>query len=565
MMNEEIEIDELASWLIIIFITLFGGWLRVLLLANKGMWLDETFSVWIANHSVPDMMQWIVKIDQHPPLYYLVLHSWIALYGDTPYYVRLLSALLGAGTIPIIYLIGKRMSGAMMGLAAGVFLALSPFHIYFAQETRMYTFLTFNAAVAIYALVRLLTDPRSVRPIGSQFRDALRLDAWRTSGRIEPDTEREFSYKDESRNQTGWRAWILRHRWLPIHTIETDLAWVALIVFSAATLLSHNTAVLFSLAVNLFVLGLMLFQRIKKSGAQPAFQAPSFGNWAKAQIGIFILWSPWIFFFIKQASAVYQRFWIPEPTWDTVTRVLGSFLNASAPMLASQAMVIWSLYVLVLCLGLVHYRKNFSRFVFLVTLFAIPFLGELIVSIWRPIFWGRTLIWITIPLFLLLAAGIAQLRFRLLILVALGVLGTNNLFSAGDYYRFFQKEDWYTAAGYVANFAEKDDLILFNSNFVEIPFDYYFKSFEKQYSLQVVRQGVPLDLFDSGIPEPGMTTNDIPGLMSLLGRHDRVWLVYSHDSYTDPMGLIPQTLASQKILIRTREFYGGQVQLYENP
>src|SRR6185436_2934006 len=98
-MNEEIEIDELASWLVIIFITLFGGWLRVLLLANKGMWLDESFSVWVANHSVADMLQWIVRIDQHPPLYYLLLHYWIALNGDTPYYARLLSVLFGAGTI----------------------------------------------------------------------------------------------------------------------------------------------------------------------------------------------------------------------------------------------------------------------------------------------------------------------------------------------------------------------------------------------------------------------------------------------------------------------------------
>ena len=423
-MNEEIELEELAPWLVII-ITLIGGFLRVFLLGNKGMWLDETFSVWLANHSVVDMLQWIVKIDQHPPLYYLLLHYWIALNGDTPYYVRLLSALFGAGTIPIIYLIGKRMSGAVMGLAAAVFLALSPFNIYFAQETRMYTFLTFNAAVAIYALVRLLTDSRSVRPIGSQFREYLH--AWRTSGPVEPDTEGDFSYKDETRNQTGWRAWIFRHRWLPIQTIETDLAWVAFIVFSAATLLSHNTAVFFPLATNIFVLGLMLFQRIKKSGSPPAFQAPSFGNWVKAQIGIFLLWSPWIFVFIQQASRVDQEFWIPKPSWDTVTQTLRSLLNASAPGQASQVMT-WILCA-VLCFGLVYYRKKLSIFLFLAALFAVPFLGELIVSIRRPIFFDRTLIWITIPLFLVLAAGIAQLRFRLLMIVVLGILGTNYLFS----------------------------------------------------------------------------------------------------------------------------------------
>jgi hypothetical protein len=485
----------------------------------------------------------------------------LALNGDTPYYVRLLSGLFGAGTIPIIYLIGKRMSGATMGLAAAVILALSLFNIYYAQETRMYTCLTFNAAVAIYALVRLLTDSRSVQPIGSQFREYLH--AWLASGPVEPDNEGNFSYKVETRNQTRWRAWIFRHHWSPIQTIETDLAWVAFIVFSAATLLTHNTAVLFSLATNIFVLGLTLFQRIKKSGPLPAFHAPSFGNWVKVQIGIFLLWSPWLFAFIQQASRVYQEFWVPKPSWDAVTQTLRALLNPSAPGQASQVMT-WFLCA-VLCFGLVYYRKKLSIFLFLAVLFAIPFLGELIVSIRRPIFLDRTLIWITIPMFLVLAAGIAQFRFRLLMIVVLGILGTNSLFSAGDYYRFMQKEDWSTAAGYVALFAEKDDLVLFNSNFVVIPFDYYFKPYEKQYSIQVEKQGVPADLFDDGILEPKMTDSDIPKLISLLRGHNRVWLVYSHNSYTDPMGLIPRTLASKMKLIRTRDFYGGQVQLYGNP
>ena len=559
-MTEEIEFEEVAPWLVIA-ITLIGGFLRVFLLDKNGMWLDETFSVWLANHSVVDMLQWIVKIDQHPPLYYLLLHYWIARYGDTPYYARLLSAIFGAGTIPIIYLIGKRISGVVMGVTAAVFLALSLFNIYFAQETRMYTLLTFNAAVAIYALVRLLTDSRSVRPIGSQFREYLR--AWRTSGPVKPDTGGDFRYQGEAHNQTGWRAWIFRHRWLPIRTIETDLAWVAFILFSAATLLTHNTAVLFPLATNLFVLGLMLYQRIRRSGSPPAFQAPSFRNWVKAQLGIFVLWSAWIPVYIQQVRRVDQEFWLPAPTWDTVTETLRALLNASAPTQASQVMT-WILCAM-LCFGLVYYRKKLSIFLFLAALFTIPVLSELIVSIRRPIFYDKTLIWTTIPLFLVLAAGIVQLRFRFLIITVLGILGANYLFSTGDYYRFYQKEDWSTAAGYVANFAEKDDLVLFNSNFVEIPFDYYFKTYEELYSIQVEKQGVPLDLFDSGILEPKMIESDIPGLILLLRGHDRVWLVYSHNDYTDPKGLIPQTLASKMKLTRTRDFYGGQVQLYETP
>ncbi len=429
----------------------------------------------------------------------------------------------------------------------------------------MYTLLTFNVAMTMYALVRLLTDARSSRPIGSQFRDYLR--AWRTQTAVEPDADGEFSYRERTRSQTGWKAWLFRHRWGPIQAIETDLAWVALVVFTVATLFTHNTAVFFVLAINLFVLGRLFFQKFQKPDPQPTFQPPSLENWVKSQIGVFLFWSPWMVVFIQQASRVDQEFWIPSPSWETVIQALKTLLNYSTPTPrpAGPTTLIWLLYGLALGLGLVHFRKQISRFVFLATLFAVPFIGELIISLRRPIFLDRTLLWLTIPLLLALAAGIAQLKFRPLIFVAALSLSAINLFAAGDYYRYFRKEDWKTPAGYVANFAEEGDLVLFNSNFIEIPFDYYFREYEDLYSTQVEKQGVPADLLESGVLEPKMTEADIPGLISLLQGHQRVWLVYSHNAYTDPEGLIPQTLASQMKLTQQRNFYGGQVQLYQFP
>ena len=147
-MNDDIDLEDAAPWMVL-FVTLAGGFLRVLLLDTKGLWLDETFSIWMANLKIGEMLQWVVKVDQHPPLYYFLLHLWIGITGDSPYYARLLSVLLGAGTIPIIYLIGKRMFGPLMGVAAAAFLAFSPFNVYYAQEARMYTLLMFNAAMAI--------------------------------------------------------------------------------------------------------------------------------------------------------------------------------------------------------------------------------------------------------------------------------------------------------------------------------------------------------------------------------------------------------------------------------
>jgi mannosyltransferase len=561
-MNEESEFDELAPW-IVILITLIGAGMRIFLLENKGLRLEESLSMWLSTHSGGDIWQWVVKIDQHPPLYYLLLHYWTAIKGVTIYTIRLPSALLSAGTIPMIYLIGKRLSGVAVGLAAAIFLAISPFNIRFAQEARMYTLLMFNASVAIYALVRLLTDPRSSRPIGSQFRDYLHT--WHTSEPASSDTERDFSYADRSRVRTGWRAWIYRHYWSPIQTIETDLAWVAFIIFSAATMLSDNTGILLPLATNFFVLCLMLFQRKKDSGTPPTFQAPSFWNWLKAQIVIFLLWCPWIVGFINQASRVYHEFWIPRPGWDTILQAARSLLYGSSPVQGDLVVAIWLLLGLMLCFGLVYFRKKFSRFLFLVALFIIPFIVELFVSIFRPVFLDRTLIWTTIPLIIVLSAGIAQLRFRLFIVIGLGILGAINLFSASDYYRSIQVEDWNHTAGFVAKYVQNGDLILFNATRNQIPFDYYFEPYVEKYLLKIEEHGMPVDLFASGTLEPKMTESDVPRLISLLSGHKTVWLLYSQNMKTDPIGLIPQTLASEMRLVGQRDFYGVQVQIYAAP
>ena len=89
--------------------------------------------------------------------------------------------------------------------------------------------------------------------------------------------------------------------------------------------------------------------------------------------------------------------------------------------------------------------------------------------------------------------------------------------------------------------------------------------YKEKYSIEVMERGLPLDLYMDGVLEPKMTRDDVPALLALIQGHKRVWLVYSHDWYTDPLGLIPQTLASQMKVTREREFYGGRVILYEAP
>jgi hypothetical protein len=184
-----------------------------------------------------------------------------------------------------------------------------------------------------------------------------------------------------------------------------------------------------------------------------------------------------------------------------------------------------------------------------------------LVSLRRPIFYDRTLIWASIPAFLLLAAGLNQLRYRPFILVGVAILATVNGLSLREYYTRFEKEQWDAAAAYVGERVETDDLILFNATWVQIPFDFYFR-----YSGQpVAEHGVPVDLFDRGILEPKMAKSDLPRLRSLVRNRERVWFVYSHNWYTDPQSLIPKALREELELVKRQRFYGLELYLYGRP
>ena len=502
-----------------------GGFLRFYAIGDKDLWLDEAFSVWMSRHPLPALIDWLVRIDQHPPLYYMLLHFWLA-FGDTAAHVRILSALLSTLTIPVIFLIGQRISGQAAGLIAAFILALTPFHVRFAQETRMYALLTLNVALSLLALVYLLSDPRAAN---------MRLGC-------------QFSRFVGSRQTFG--------------AIATDLAWGGYVVFTAAAVLTHSTAIFFPVAVNLFVLGLLAWRRWgRHTPGTATFNPPSLSNWLLAQIGVFLCWSPWLVAFVVQSIGVYHAFWIPAPSLDTVIASMKALLNDFWPVQSAWGQLIWVGYAVLLILGIVHLRKRLAVAALLIVLVLTPFIGELLVSLRRPIFYDRTLIWTTLPLYLLLALGFVEMRRKPAIMAGLIMLATINGLSLQSYYVHYEKEQWRDAAAYVAAHAQNNDLILFNATWVQLPFDFYFRAFKRP----IAEHGLPVDLFARGVLEPKMTHEDLPRLRSLLHNRSRVWLIYSHDWYTDPQQLIPTALAQAFDLADSQQLRGLQVQLYTVP
>lgn len=511
-------------------IVLLAAFLRTHQIAHKSLWLDEAFSVWMSEQPLPDLFTWTVRIDQHPPLYYLVLRAWAQLGGSPPspaaraFWVRMPSAFLGTLSVAVIYALGRRLAGPTAGLLAALLLAISPFHVWFGQEARMYTLFTLNASLAMLGLVRLITWP-PLSPLRGLYGRGL----------------------------------------------ERGLAWALYIFFTAATLWTHNTGLFFWAATNLFVLGgatLSTQRGIRQetgfSGKNPISRALK--DWLLAQLAILLLWSPWLPPFLQQAAGVDREFWLSAPTWATIGETLSSFTSAFLPPRTAWRTLLWLACGVLLGAGIYALQIKPVVLSLLATLFVTPFVGELLVSLRRPIFYTRTLIWATLPLYLLFAigaaAGAATVRKRrasgALVWIALALLLAANARSIHTYYADYQKEAWDEAAQYVAKGSQPGDLILFNASWVQLPFDFYF-----QTPVVVQKRGLPVDLFDRGILEPKMTEEDLPRLEALLQGQTRVWLVYSHDWYTDPQHLIPTALDREGRLLETRHLNGIEIHLYQ--
>jgi mannosyltransferase len=547
-------------------LTLTGALLRAWQIGDKSLWIDEAFSVWIARQPLAEGISWLARIDQHPPLYYALLHLWLRL-GDGPAAVRLFSALVSVLNVPVLYGLGARLAGRKVGLLAAAVLALSPFHVYLAQEARMYTLLSLTVSLSLWALARLLSGARPAATLVSRCEVGIARTERPTAGRKEhpprlamtdqglPAQETRLAMTVSGRAAS--RRWRAGWRLLRLCMAGGGVAWAGYVLATGAALWTHNTAVLYWVAANAIVLGLWLTGRRRRTGVS-TLAAPPLGKWALAQGAALLLWAPWLRSFVRQSAAVYEHFWLAAPTWRTVLRTVGDFLCAFLPRRIGWTTAIWAGYGALLALGLWALRRRRGWLWFLVAAFTVAVGGAWLISLVRPIFYDRTLIWATVALYLLLAAGIAELRYRSFVVTAMAMLATLSLLSLRDYYSGYQKEAWDEAAAYVAAHAEEGDLVLFHATWTQLPFDYYFHD----YGVPVEERGAPVDLFARGVLEPRMRTEDVPVLRALVHGRERAWLVYSHQWYTDPQGLVPKALGETLALQGRRRFYGLEVRLY---
>jgi hypothetical protein len=140
-------VSRTRIWLLAL--TTAGALLRLLWLGRKSFWLDEGVSYLMATApGRPHDSFWAYQA-----LYHELLRFWIRL-GDSEFMIRLFSAIPGVATIPVIYLLGKRMFNRRVGLYSTLLLTVHVSLILYSQEARSYALVVFLSSIATYYFVR---------------------------------------------------------------------------------------------------------------------------------------------------------------------------------------------------------------------------------------------------------------------------------------------------------------------------------------------------------------------------------------------------------------------------
>lgn len=145
-------------WLTLILLLASGTIIRFLCLTRKPFWFDEFFSVEVAQISWGNFLRLLWWREANMSLYYLLLRIWLQ-FGHSEFYIRSLSVVIAAATIPAIYWLARLLYDRRVALIAAALFTFSAYSIRYSQEARSYALFLLLATLSSGFLIALVREP----------------------------------------------------------------------------------------------------------------------------------------------------------------------------------------------------------------------------------------------------------------------------------------------------------------------------------------------------------------------------------------------------------------------
>lgn len=140
---------------LLIALTLIGAILRFVNLGFNSLWLDEASTYSFASMSLPGIWAATTGGEFNPPLFYWIEHLMLV-FGNNETVLRVVPALFGVLTIPLMYWVGKEFMDRNVGIVAAAACTFSPFLIFYSQEARAYSMGLFLVTFAMVFFLKAL-------------------------------------------------------------------------------------------------------------------------------------------------------------------------------------------------------------------------------------------------------------------------------------------------------------------------------------------------------------------------------------------------------------------------
>ena len=137
-----------------ILLFLFALVIRLAHYTTADISMDEPFTLFHCQKSLAELWE-LFNYENTPPLFYLIAHFWIKIFGIEAEYVRVLPVIFSAATAGVIFCFGKRYFSAFSGLLAALMFLFTDIHQYHAHDVRTYSLFVLLTVASMYWFLKL--------------------------------------------------------------------------------------------------------------------------------------------------------------------------------------------------------------------------------------------------------------------------------------------------------------------------------------------------------------------------------------------------------------------------